>query len=251
MKTESRQIAIYNMVKSNREMSVNALAECFGVSPMTIRRDLDNLEHAKLIHRAYGKAFIANEDGSEMAFVLREASNLELKQKIAQTARRYLTGINSLYVDGSSTAHELIKILPTDRSYTIFTNSVATLLLLQQKEWITTFVIGGFLCDDNNTLDDSTSAEIAKRIFVDATFTSCSGFSAEGTFNNGITGSQVKRIMNQNSHKNYVLADHTKQNRYGIFLLDMWDKVDALITDQKPEPEMLKAIESNGVEVLW
>ena len=169
MKTESRQIAIYNMVKSNREMSVNALAECFGVSPMTIRRDLDNLEHAKLIHRAYGKAFIANEDGSEMAFVLREASNLELKQKIAQTARRYLTGINSLYVDGSSTAHELIKILPTDRSYTIFTNSVATLLLLQQKEWITTFVIGGFLCDDNNTLDDSTSAEIAKRIFVDAT----------------------------------------------------------------------------------
>ena len=37
------------MIKTNKEMSVNTLAHCFGVSAMTIRRDLDQLEQSKLI----------------------------------------------------------------------------------------------------------------------------------------------------------------------------------------------------------
>lgn len=251
MKSESRQIAIYNMIKSKREMSVNSLAEHFNVSPMTIRRDLDHLEQSKLIYRSYGKAVVADENNPDMTFSLRETKNLALKQKIAISARQFLNDVQSIYVDGSSTVLELMKLLPENRSYTIFTNSIAALLLLQKNERITTFIIGGFLCDDNNTLDDSTSDDIAKRILVDATFTSCTGFSVNGTFNSGISGSQIIRIMNRNSHKNYVLADHTKFNCHGIFLLDTWDKIDAFITDQELEPSVLKILRSNGVDVIW
>ena len=58
MKSEERRERIYNILKSNKEISVSALAEQFGVSAMTIRRDLNSLEHSNLVNRSYGKAHI-------------------------------------------------------------------------------------------------------------------------------------------------------------------------------------------------
>lgn len=253
MNAETRLIAIYDMIKSNKEMSVNTLAQCFGASAMTIRRDLERLERSKLIERAYGKARIADESKTELSFNLRKSINLTYKQKIAMNAANFITerDVKSIYVDGSSTAMELLKVLPPNRSMTVFTNSVFALNLLQSKAWIDTFIIGGFLNREVSSMDDITSVDLCKQIYVDATFTSCSDISADGMFNNGTTGTQIRRIMMKNSQHNYLLADHTKFNSRGVFLLNTWDKVDTLITDEKPDAAFLTAVQKYGVSVVW
>lgn len=251
MKTEARQIAIYNLIKANKEMTVAALTEYFDVSSMTIRRDLDDLEQAKLIQRAYGKAFITDSEISESSFEHRAAQNLGSKQKIAHLALSFLESVQSFYVDGSSSAYEFIKLLPSNRSFTVFTNSVASLNLLMKMSWVNTFVIGGLLCKDKNTLDDDSSVLVANRIFVDATFTSCSAFSAKGTLNNGITGTHIRQALMKNSYHNYILADHTKYNARGIFLLNPWEKIDALITDEAPEREFAEELQKVNTKIVW
>lgn len=250
MKPEERQIAIYHMIKANKEMSIEALSERFGVSTMTIRRDLDKLEHSQLIYRVYGKVHIMDGTKVESSFSHRETINLERKQKIARTASKYLDQIQSIYVDGSSTAYEFVKQLP-DLPLTIFTNSVAMIQLLRSKKGIRTFVIGGFLSKNLNSLDDATSVDISKQIYIDATFTSCAGFSVEGSFNNGITGSAIRRVMQKNSSCNYLLADHTKFNAQGIFLLNSWDVIDVLITDEPFDKPAMDVIRSHNVKIVW
>ncbi len=251
MKSEERRERIYNILKSNKEISVSALAEQFGVSAMTIRRDLNSLEHSNLVNRSYGKAHIIDESRQEFSFQQRSQVNRPLKQKIAQTALAYLTDISSFYVDGSTTATEVLKILPSGRTYTVFTNSFEALKLLSEKPWIRTYAIGGFLGKDHNTFDDDTTIDIVKQIYVDATITSCSGFSQNGIFNDGITGTQIKRIMLANSAQNFILADHTKANSQGLFLLSSWESLHYLITDAPVDAKCLETVKSFGVQVRW
>lgn len=253
MNSETRQISIYEMIKTNKEMSVNTLAHCFGVSAMTIRRDLDQLEQSKLIERVYGKAKIADESKTELSYSMRKSMNLANKQKIALQAAKFITDhdIRTIYADGSSTAMELLKVLPPSRSLTVFTNSIVAVNLLLPKTWIDTFVIGGFLNREISSMDDITSADLCKQIYVEATFTSCSDISADGMFNSGTTGMEIRRIMMKNSQHNYLLADHSKFNSRGIFLLNTWDKVDTLITDEKPEAAFIKALKKYGVNIIW
>lgn len=250
MKTEARQILIYELIKSQGEISVAGLSEHFGVSPMTIRRDLDALEQSRLIKREYGKAVLLDDTKKEMSFDSRYQVNHSLKRQIALMAIQHLKNVSSVYIDGSSTAYEFIQALPSTKRLTIFTNSAAALQYLRECPNINTFVIGGLLAKDNSTLDSEISVNIAKNIFVDATIISCSGFSTQGFFNNGITGSQIKKIMLENSQHNYLLADHTKYNTQGVFLLNTWDAIDTLICDRPFDPKAAKIIENHGVEII-
>lgn len=251
MKVEERRKQIYNILKINEEISVSALSDQFKVSPMTIRRDLDNLERSNLINRTYGKAHITNKNKQEFSFDYRSSENLDLKQKIARKTLDLLKNVSSIYVDGSSTATEFLKVLPQNYPYTIFTNSLQGLKILCENPRIRIFSIGGFLGPDHNTFDAESSIAIAKQIYVDATITSCSCFSKNGVFNDGMTGTQIKRIMLNNSTHNFLLADHTKANSQGLFLLNNWDTVHTLITDEALDPELLDVLHGANVNVYW
>lgn len=250
MKTEARQILIYELIKSRGEAAVSLLAEHFCVSAMTIRRDLDALEQSALIRREYGKAVLLDDSKKEMSFSSRYQVNHALKRQIALMAIKHLKNVSSIYIDGSSTAYEFIHALPSNKRLTIFTNSAAALQHLRECPNINTFVIGGLLDKDTSTLDSEISVNIAKNIFVDAAIISCSGFSTQGFFNNGITGSQIKKIMLENSQHNYLLADHTKFNTQGVFLLNTWDAIHTLICDQPFNKKDAKIIENHGVEII-
>lgn len=252
MKAEERRKKIYDMLSVSKELPVQTISEYFKVSPMTIRRDLDHLEHSNLIKRSYGKAYITDSPlRQEFSFDYRSRENLDAKRKIAHTALSLLNNISSLYVDGSSTAAELLSILPSQRSYTIFTNSFQALKILSKIPNVTTFVIGGILGSDHNTFDDPSSITVAKQIYVDATVTSCSCFSKNGIFNDTLTGTQLRRTMINNSTYNILLADHSKANSQGLFLLNSWDPIHALVTDLPLAQDLLNVIQAANVQVYW
>lgn len=252
MNSELRQIEVYDAIKKDREITVASLAERFGVSSMTIRRVLDRLEQAKLVERTYGKVRVIDTSKIETSFNERRTANLPGKQKMAEIAINFLLSrkVKSVYLDGSTSALELAKALPQSLPLTVFSNSIPLAQVLQYKPWIRTFIIGGFLDCDSFALSDISTEDQCKQIFVDATFTSCGGFSAMGMFNNGFTGAQIRRIMMKNSTVNYLLADHTKFNTQGVFLLYAWDLIDVLITD-KPLPEsFMQMLASQDVSVF-
>ena len=253
MNLELRQIEMYNYIKERTEVSVATLAQQFGVSQVTIRRTLKRLEGAGLVNHAYGKANIADTSRTEFTFRERVNINPVGKHKMAEIAQQYIadTSIKSAYFDGSSSALEVIKLLPKNANMTIFTNSFSILLTLRDKPQIRTFFIGGFMDWNDLSTADITTEDQCKQIFVDATFTSCGGFSEAGTFNNGYTGAQIRRIMMKNSLRNYLLADHTKYKNQGVFLLNTWDSIDVLITDQELPLPFLDNMRMLNVDVQY
>lgn len=240
MTANKRQTEIFEHLKQAGSANVSTLAELFNVSEMTIRRDLMALEDASLVIRKHGKAVLAKEEELSIRFATRADSNYEKKSAIAQQTIPLLQKAKILYLDGSSTAFCLLQFLPQNQNYTIYTNSYAVFQAICKMPNIHPFIIGGFLAEDNNTLDDETSRDVAKHIYVDVAVLSCYGFSYEGLFNNAYTGTEVRRIILENAAETIVLADSTKAFTRGIYLFSSWDSVNYLVTD-KPLPTQLDA----------
>ena len=77
MTSSQRHEKILSYLQSQKSVSVNALIEMFGVSGMTIRRDLNYLVQHGLVTRAYGKVFLADTYSYESTFDTREIKNLQ------------------------------------------------------------------------------------------------------------------------------------------------------------------------------
>ena len=253
MNTEQRQVQMYNYIQERREVSVSLLAQQFGVSQVTIRRALKQLADAGLIVHAYGKARIADTSRTEIVFDERVKNNPQEKRHMASIAQRFIlsSGIKSAYFDGSSSALAVASTLPSNSQITVFTNSYSILEMLSEKVQIRTFFLGGFMDWRDRSTADITTEDQCKQIYVDATFTSCGGFSHRGTFNNGYTGAQIRRIMMRNSGRNYLLADNSKYDSQGVFMISDWDTIDVLITDQKLPESFLECMRARNVEVYW
>ena len=246
----TRQNTIYEYIRKHYEVRVSTLVDTLGVSDMTIRRDLSHMESMGLIKRVFGGAVIVDTPFSETTFSSRSSSNDQNKKKIAAKAAEFLSSGASVYIDGSTTCSELAELLPVGMELTIFTNSLALVYALRNKESLHLFLMGGELARDGNTFDGSMVMDIASRIFVDISFFSCSGFSSEGVSNNGIIGTQVKKIILKNSKRNILLADSSKYNRQGLYMLGEWNEVHTLITDKGIGAEATEKLSNRDVGMI-
>lgn len=252
MKSASRQSLIYDYIKKHNEVSINHIARYFNISPVTVRRYVDKLEQNGLVSRKYGKALIADNSKAELSFYYRSMKSCEYKQSIARLALPHLLRASSVFLDASTTALELLKLLPRTHVLTVYTASTEILSYLKDYPNVTLFIMGGYLSHtDGATLDSETTMNIARQIFVDAAFISCGGFSAEGFFDNATTGIEVKRIILQNSAHNYLLADHTKFNSNGIFLVESWGPIQTLICDASFDKKTEKLLETKDVHIEY
>lgn len=251
MNAAKRQTLIYEYIKKHKEVSVNHIAEYFQIAPVTVRRYLDALEQNGMIRREYGKAFLVDHSKMEMSYWSRSRENIECKQKIARRALPYLMESSSAFFDASSTALELLKLLPKTKTITIYAANSAVFHYLENHEHARLFVLGGYLNRaDGLTLDSEITMNVAKNIFVDAVFFSCSGFDGEGLFYNGTTGVGVRQILLKNSAHNYLLADHTKCNASSVIQIDTWETIDTLICDSPFDRKTADSIQKKGVEII-
>lgn len=252
MKAASRQSLIYDYIKRHNVVSINHIAQYFNISPVTVRRYLDRLEQNGLICRKYGKAIIADNSKAEFSFSSRALANTDYKKRIADLALPFLLKASTAFFDASTTALELLKLLPQNQSLTVYASNTAVLSYLQNHPNIRLFILGGYLSkSDGTTLDSDITKNIARQLFVDTAFISCGGFSCNGFFDNATTGIEVKRIMLENSAHNYLLADHTKYNSKGIFRVDTWSPIQTLICDSSFDKKAEFILKQNLVDVIY
>jgi DeoR/GlpR family transcriptional regulator of sugar metabolism len=114
---DERRMKVLDMVREQKEVSVEQLAEIFQVSLMTVRRDLHYLEERGLLDRFYGGATVQKRwpDAPEEDIQL-------CREKIAQYAARFVEEGDRLFINGSMTALNMLvkrkfQYLPTMPMY--------------------------------------------------------------------------------------------------------------------------------------
>lgn len=143
MKPEIRQQQIMSRLRAvEREWRVDELAKLLAVSPLTIRRDLDQLNASGVMIRTPGGC-IAISRSQNAAYQKRVAAGFDLKQAIGRAAAREVKPGNILLINDGSTAFHLASCLGDCGAITVYTNSVAMIGELSRFENVRLILLGG------------------------------------------------------------------------------------------------------------
>lgn len=252
---ELRQRAEHELLVRHGFARVRDLSARFGVSTVTIRHDLQQLEERQLARRVHGGAMPAAGSRIERSFEEVMTEQADQKAAIARSAADLVSSGESLLLDVGTTsaalAHELVARIDL-RDLTVFTNGLKIALALEAAHPRFTIVVtGGTLRPKQHSLVEPLAAPMLDSLRVDTVFIGCNGVDPDGGVTNvNLPEAAVKRRMIAAAARCVVVADSNKLGSRALASVCPIDDVDVLITDRGASAEAVDAIRSRGVDVI-
>jgi DeoR family fructose operon transcriptional repressor len=250
---EERQHAIASLVNERGRLAVAAVAEQFGVTTETVRRDLALLERAGMLRRVHGGAVQAGAlTLVEPGLGERHDTRTEAKRKIAAAALDLLPAADgSVILDGGSTTAALAEVLPIDRGLYVATNSVPIAFRLSVTAGVTLHVLGGRVRGVTQTAVGDATVRAMQDLRVDVVFLGTNGVSPVHGFSTPDEAeAATKRAMVRAAQRVIVLGDSSKLGREHLVRFAAPGDVDVLVTDSDADPAAVAALEALDVEVV-
>ena len=239
MLKKERQAMILETVKDRRYCTVHFLSQKLSVAPITVRRDLVEMEAAGLITRCHGGATVPSHENREVPFAVRNQSHFSVKEKLAKQAAALICDGDVVFLDASSTVSHITEYLTPEQNLTVITNSTIVAERLKEKR-IRCYLTGGMLVENSHALVGSIAQQTVAGLYANISF-----FSAQGIDENGVISDQseaesaLRRQMLQNAQKQIFLFDSSKYGKRFAFQICTTDTITQVITDLKePTPDI-------------
>src|SRR5215218_10558274 len=122
---DERRRMISQLLRQYGSVSVSALESEFGISPMTARRDLDELERRGVARRTHGGAVLPGLSGHEDSFQQRLEAFVDAKERLAEAALALIEPGEAVFIDSSTTGYIAARrIVRENLQCTLLTNSI-------------------------------------------------------------------------------------------------------------------------------
>jgi DeoR family fructose operon transcriptional repressor len=241
-----RHAEVLRLLASENRVESSRLAQHFGVSAESIRKDLAQLEMRGLLRRVHGGAVPgrrlrvgvppARRAGGEPNVAVR-TERAEQKRAIARHALRFVPDGGTLLLDAGSTTLALAELLPTDRDLVVYSNAVPVLSTLL-KRGIAAVGLGGRVRPETCAAVGPLTMEALANINVDVAFLGTNALS----FRRGLTTpdadeAMVKHEMLSATRQRVFLVDASKFGRESLARHAALLDIDVLVTDDALTPE--------------
>lgn len=247
-----RRAEIEEIINRDKSVLVADLARLFGVTPETIRGDLYKLEKQGVLLRTYGGATLLSGSGSGLGVTERDVVNAEAKRRIGARAATMIRNGETIFLDASTSSLYLARSLKETRALTVITNSEKVISELADRDNISLICTGGRLNTRNMSYVGRFTERMIKENFAaNKVFFSCRGVTpARGVVDVSEDEAEIKRAMLDAADSAVLLCDRSKLGETGIPIIAPIERVDALITDVRPDAEWTRAFEENDVKVI-
>ena len=229
-----RKRELLSLLEKQGNMTVNDLAVHIYVSPMTVRRDLKELEDEGLVRRSHGQVEIVRMDinsTSTFSYALRKTSNPEGKNKIAAAAFKRIRPGETIYIDSSSTASLITEYLTADMKLTVVTNSPQVTGVLADKG-VSVCCTGGRYSELGMAFFGSFAERSARFFDIDAMFFSSLGFvPGDGIYDPNEEETSLRQCYLERSKRKYFLCDRYKIGKKSMFRLCGLESIDEVFCD--------------------
>ncbi|UNX53850.1 DeoR/GlpR family DNA-binding transcription regulator [Georgenia sp. TF02-10] len=252
MYAEERQHLITSTAHGEGRVSVTRLAERFGVTAETIRRDLELLDRRGVLRRVHGGAVPVDKVRlSEPALPQRAVTHVAEKKRIARAALAHLpTGPGSIVLDAGTTTGHLAQLLPDDPDLVTITNSLPAAAALTGRA-SGVFLLGGRVRGLTQAAVGTDAERALARTRVDVAFLGTNGLTpAHGASTPDPAEAAVKRAMVQAARRVVVLADAAKIGQEHLVSFASLEEIDVLVTDASISIEDRQALEARNLEVV-
>lgn len=259
---EERRVKIQQRLAQQTTVTIAELADEFGVSEMSIRRDLDELEARGICQRIHGGAISLRvqeyRGPTYPSYGQREQQQAREKTAIARAAAALVQPAEVIAIDSGTTAAYLAQALRNVYPLTVITNSVRVLDQLHDVTAIALICPGGALSLEDRSLGSGDLSFVgpltvaALRNFRPSkAFISTSGLTvANGITNAALLQAEIKRTLIEIAEEAILITDHTKFGRASGFLVAEMSAFRKVITDSAAPPEDVEALRRQGIEVI-
>src|ERR1700756_2405532 len=245
--SELRRQQTVNLLEETGTLNVGELADRFGVSVVTIRKDLDELEAEGLLERTFGGAVFSHRSRFNKSFLHRTMEHRQEKHAIAAAALEYVQNGDTIILDAGTTTLALAQLLKRHvKSVFIITCSVPAALELSSAGY-DILLLGGMVGKKGLALLGRETVRMIERYRADKAFLGSSGFTIEkGHTTPNPDDAQIKEAIMRVSLEKYVLVDSSKYGDQCLTRFAHLRDVDLTITDSHLPKSKIKAIEAAG-----
>ena len=250
MNAHERQRIILQSIAESGAVTVAELCERFGVSDMTIRRDLTTLEQASLLRRIHGGAVSARGRSYEPPVLTRIQEARPAKLAIGQYAASLVHEGDSLAIDIGTTTLELSRNLIHLSDITVLTNSLQIANILTDQPDIRLMLCGGIVRPGEHSLIGPVAEYTFSRFYVDTAFIGIGGVDIDaGLTEYNLEDAEVKRHMIHNSQRCILLTDSRKFGQKTFASVASLDQIDDIVTDDGLSDEYHTRLLKMGITV--
>lgn len=241
---------ILAIARREGKVTVEGLADHFGVTLQTIRRDLSELADSGKLERVHGGAIIPS-GTANIGYLERRTLNLPGKADIARVCAATLPQHCSIFLNIGTTTEAVATELLSHLDIMVVTNNINVANILSQNRSCEVHVTGGTLRRTDGGLIGSLTTDTIRNFKFDYAVIGCSALDLDGDILDfDIAEVGVSQAIIAQARKVFLVADHTKFQRLAPARIGSLSQVDYLFTDKPLEPSLAAACKSWSTQVV-
>ncbi len=244
-----RQKQILELIRSQGYVATEQLVRQFGVTPQTIRRDINTLCDLDLIERFHGGAGrIGN--AYNQPYQDRLQVGMDGKRKIARMVAKRIPDGASLFLNIGTTTEALAAELVGRTDLRIVTNNINIANMMRESDGSDVMIAGGFVRPSDGGIVGEATTEFLNQFRLDIGVIGISGIDEDGSLLDfDYQEIRAAQAIIRNSREVFLVADHAKFGRRAMVRLGQYCDIDHLFTDQMPPDAFMQAIRDSEMEL--
>lgn len=238
MSLSFRQSDILDIAKQTGRVAVEDLAQRFGVTVQTIRRDLSELADMGKLDRVHGGAVIRS-GVSNIGYEDRRSLNEDAKLRIARACASDIPDGASIFINIGTSTEAVARQLLTHKNLMVVTNNMNVANILVENPDCEIVVAGGVLRRSDGGLVGNLTISTIRQFKFDYAIIGCSALDAEGDLLDfDFQEVHVSQTIIAQARQTFLVADRSKFHRSAPARIASLAEVDTFYTDLPP-PEAL------------
>ncbi|KFX68740.1 DeoR faimly transcriptional regulator [Pseudomonas taeanensis MS-3] len=244
-----RQHDILDLARERGYVSIDELVQAFGVTPQTIRRDINQLAEQGLLRRTHGGAASEASSTQNTAYAMRAGQMRDEKQRIAQAIAAHIPDHASLFISIGTTTEAIARELLNHKGLKIITNNLHVAAQLSAKADFEVLVAGGTVRGDGGIVGQA-AVDFIQQFKVDYALVGISGIDDDGSLLDfDYQEVRVSQAIIGNARQAFLAADSSKFGRNAVVRLGSITLVDRVFTDATPAATITRLLTENKVHL--
>lgn len=246
MLKEERLKRIMELLAQTGTIKVTEIMRNLGISDMTVRRDLDDLEQQGKLQRVHGGArLIEHYPHRELTHQEKTILNIEAKNRIAEKAASLIEDGDTIFI-GPGTTCEILAEKITVQNLRVVTNSLPVFqILMSQKNHYQVYLLGGEIRQTTHAFVGEITNKNLQDMHFHKTFFSCNALNNQEIMTSTIEEGQTQRIALDNAIFRCLLLDASKIGKTDFTVYYQLKDIHCVVVE-KEALELYKKVESDN-----
>lgn len=250
MSQSFRQPDILEIARSEGKVTVEGLAERFGVTVQTIRRDLTELADSGRLQRVHGGAILPS-GTTNIGYEERRILNQEAKRAIAQACAEQICDGASVFLNIGTSTEAVAQELLTRHRLLVVTNNMNVAQILAANPNCQVIVTGGTLRRSDGGLIGNLASNTIRQFKFDVAVIGCSALDQDGDLLDfDFQEVEVSQTIIAQSRRSFLVADHSKFQRTAPARIASLADIDVFFTDQPLVPALSARCREWNTEIV-